>query len=449
MARRRVMIMGSAGRGFHNFNMLYRDDPRHEVVAFIMAHIPDIVGKRYPPELSGPLYPDGIALYPDTELVETIHRFNIDEVMFAGSDMPYQQVLRTATTVITAGANFALPGARSTQLVAAVPVIAVVAVRTGCGKSPTARKICRLLREQGLRAIAIHHPQPHGDIASAPVRRCSSHADLQRYNCTINELEELEPHIMDGTVIYSGTDYAAIVREAEREADVLVWDGGNNDLSFIQADLTITVTDPHRLGQELVYYPGEANLRAANVVVVNKVDSAPAEHVSLIHQNIRQVNPRATIIDAASPLHVDSPASIYGQRVLVVEDGPTLTRGGMSYGAGMLAAGKYGAFEIIDPHPYAVGSIAETFRAYPELGALLPAIGYASSQMRDLEATIRRVPCDNVVLGTPIDLSRAISIDKPTTHVTYDLAELSSPDLRAILQQFTLKHNLAQVHMAL
>jgi predicted GTPase len=433
MNRRNILIMGAAGRDFHDFNTVFRNNERFNVVAFTAAQIPQIEERRYPSELAGRLYPAGIPIFAEARLAELVKRFKVDEVVFAYSDVSFQYVMERASAVLAAGADFRLLGPRETMLHAAVPVIAVVAVRTGCGKSQTARKICRLLREQELRVVAIRHPMPYGDLARQRVQRFATLDDLRLAECTIEEIEEYEPHIMSGSVVFAGTDYAAILRAAEQEADVIVWDGGNNDMPFYRPDLTITVTDPHRAGHELSYYPGVTNLRMADVVIVNKVDTAPAEDVRLVRENIQRVNTKATIIEAASPPRAKDPSLIRGKRVLVVEDGPTVTHGGMQYGAGTIAALQHGAAEIVDPRPFAVGSIVDTFKAYPQTGALLPAMGYGAAQVRDLEATIRAVPCDAVVIGTPIDLRRVVTIEQPTVRVTYDLVEQTQPDLRAIL----------------
>lgn len=436
MSRRKVLIMGAAGRDFHNFNTVYRDDERYEVVAFTATQIPNIEGRRYPPELAGSLYPAGIPIVAESELVDTIKRHGVEEVVFAYSDVSFQYVMERASAVIAAGADFSLLGTRQTLVAASVPVIGVVAVRTGCGKSQTSRKICQLLREQGLRVVAVRHPMPYGDLVKQRVQRFATIEDLKQQQCTIEEMEEYEPHIARGSVVYAGVDYTAILRAAEQEADVIVWDGGNNDLPFFRCDLVFTVTDPHRPGHELCYYPGETNLRMANVVVINKVDSAQPDHVDIVRENIRRLNPTATIVEAASPITVDNEQAIRGKRVLVVEDGPTLTHGGMPYGAGILAARKYGAAEIVDPRPYAVASIAETFRKYPDTGPLLPAMGYGDEQMRDLEQTINNTPCDTIVIGTPIDLRRIVALDHPAVRVTYDLDEITRPDLQTILEGF-------------
>ncbi|HEX5692216.1 MAG TPA: cyclic 2,3-diphosphoglycerate synthase, partial [Roseiflexaceae bacterium] len=425
--------MGAAGRDFHDFNTVFRDNERYRVVAFTATQIPNIANRRYPPELAGHLYLEGIPIFPETQLTELIKRLEVDEVVFAYSDVSFAYVMERAAAVLAAGAEFRLLGPHETMLHAAVPVVAVVAVRTGCGKSQTARKICALLREQGLRVVAIRHPMPYGDLARQRVQRFATLDDLRQAECTIEEMEEYEPHIASGSVVYAGADYAAILRAAEREADVIVWDGGNNDMPFYRPDLTITVVDPHRPGDELSYYPGATNLRMADVVIVNKVDTARPEDVRTVRQNIRRVNPQATVVEAASPPHVAEPALIRGKRVLVIEDGPTVTHGGMPYGVGTVAAWEYGAAEIVDPRPYAVGSLAETFQAYPKMGPLLPAMGYGAEQIRDLEATIRRVPCDTVIIGTPIDLQRVVTLDRPSVRVTYDLVEKTHPNLASIL----------------
>ncbi len=436
MTQRRVIIMGAAGRDFHNFNTVFRDNPAYRVVAFTATQIPNIEGRAYPAELAGALYPDGIPIYPEAELSDLIQRLQVDEVVFAYSDVSFGYVMERAALALAAGADFRLLSARDTMLKAGVPVVAVVAVRTGSGKSQTSRKVARLLRDLGLRVVAIRHPMPYGDLSRQRVQRFVTLEDLRAADCTIEEMEEYEPHIVAGSVVYAGVDYAAILREAEREADVIVWDGGNNDLPFYRPDLCITVADPHRAGHELSYYPGAVNLRIADVVVINKVDSAEFEQVAAVRRNVAAVNPRALIVEAASPRHVDDPAALQGKRALVIEDGPTLTHGGMKYGAGVLAAREYGASEIVDPRPYAVGSIADTFRAYPDTGPVLPAMGYGAAQMRDLAATIERVPCDVVVIGTPIDLRRVIDIHRPTVRVTYELEERTQPDLREILLRF-------------
>lgn len=434
--RRRVLIMGAAGRDFHDFNVVYKDDPHYEVVAFTATQIPNIEGRTLPAAIAGPLYPNGIAVLPETELEQAIKRLCVDEVVFAYSDVSFAYVMERASVVLAAGADFSLLGTTRTMLPSKVPVIAVVATRTGCGKSQTARKVCRILRALGKRTIAIRHPMPYGDLAAQKVQRFAKVEDLQKEHCTIEEMEEYEPHITHGTIVYAGVDYAAILQAAEKEADVIVWDGGNNDLSFYKPNLTITVTDPHRAGHELSYFPGASNLRMADVVVINKVDSATRENIARIRDNVSQQNPKATVIEAASPITVDRPELINGKRVLVVEDGPTLTHGGMSFGSGTLAAKLHHAAEIVDPKPYAVGALAEAYRKYPNLGPLLPAMGYGDAQIHDLAQTIENTPCDTVIIGTPIDLRRVIPIKQPTARVTYELEETTRPNLEEILRAF-------------
>jgi predicted GTPase len=439
MARTRVLIMGAAGRDFHNFNTVYRGNKRYEVVAFTATQIPNISGRKYPAKLAGSLYPKGIPIYPETELANLIEKLRIDEVVFAYSDVSYPYVMRRAALAMACGAEFKVLGARQTMLESKVPVVAVVAVRTGAGKSQTSRKVCSHLHSTGARVVAVRHPMPYGDLVKQKVQRYASIEDLYKYRCTVEEMEEYEPHIVTGTIIYAGVDYEAILRQAEKEADVIVWDGGNNDMSFYKPDLTITVVDPHRPGHEISYFPGETNLRLADVVVVNKVDSAPKENIDKVLANVMEVNPGATVVQAASPIMVDDPEVIRGKRVLVIEDGPTLTHGEMKYGAGTIAARLYGASEVIDPRPFAVGTIAETFAKYPATGVLLPAMGYGDGQVKDLEATINRVPCDAVIIGTPIDLRRIITIDKPSVRVQYSLSETTKPDLAEILDGFLKK----------
>jgi len=439
MPVRRILIMGAAGRDFHNFNTVYRGNRAYQVVAFTATQIPNIDGRKYPAKLAGKLYRRGIPIFAEERLPELIRKLKVDEVVFAYSDVSHQYVMEKAALVMSCGADFTLLGAARTMLPARVPVIAVVAVRTGSGKSQTSRKVCQILRKAGKRVVAVRHPMPYGDLVKQRVQRYATIEDLHRFHCTVEEMEEYEPHIVNGTIIYAGVDYGAILRQAEKEADVIVWDGGNNDMSFYRPDLTITVVDPHRAGHERTYYPGSTNVRLADVVVVNKVDSAERAWVAKVIDNVREVNPGATIIEAASPIRVDNPGAIGGKRVLVVEDGPTLTHGGMTYGAGTLAAKKFGALEIVDPRPYAVRSIAGTFQKYPETGVVLPAMGYGAEQMTDLEETIKRVPCDTVIIGTPIDLRRVITIEQATTRVEYSLEETTAPDLSAILADFLKK----------
>jgi predicted GTPase len=436
MTRKKTLIMGAAGRDFHNFNTVFRDDDQYEVVAFTATQIPNIEGRKYPKELAGRLYPDGVPIFPESELQHLIEELHVDEVVFSYSDVSFDYVMTKASLVMAAGADFKVLGTNLTMLKSSVPVIAVVAVRTGCGKSQTSRKVCKLLREMGKKVVAVRHPMPYGDLVKQRVQRFQTLDDLAKYRCTVEEMEEYEPHIVTGTIIYAGVDYEAILRQAEREADVIVWDGGNNDMSFYRPDLTITVTDPHRPGHELTYYPGATNLLTADVVIINKVETAPRENINTLRSNIRDVNPRAQVIEGASPISVEDESLIRGKRVLVVEDGPTLTHGGMAYGAGVIAAQKFGATEVVDPRPWVVNSIAEVFRQYPAIGTLLPAMGYGDDQIKDLEATINRVDCDTVIIGTPVDLRRVIKIDKPSVRVRYELAEITRPDLRDVLANF-------------
>jgi predicted GTPase len=427
--------MGAAGRDFHNFNVLFRDDPAYEVVAFTAAQIPDIDGRVYPASLAGAQYPDGIPIYPESELTDLIRALQVDEVIFSYSDVPYQYVMDRSAVVNAAGASFTMLGARQTMLPAQKPVIAVCAVRTGVGKSQTTRRVCDILRQQGLRVVVVRHPMPYGDLAKQAIQRFATYQDLDMHQTTIEEREEYEPHIDRGLVVYAGVDYAAILRQAEQEADVIVWDGGNNDTSFYQADLYITLVDSHRPGHELTYYPGGINVRLADLVIVNKVHTANSNNVQLVQDNVAKVNPGAQVILAASPISVEKPELISGKRVLVIEDGPTLTHGEMSYGAGVVIAKQLGA-ALVDPRPYAVGAIAATFRKYSHLSDLLPAIGYGGQQVKDLEETIRRVPCDAVLVATPIDLRRVLTLNKPSTRARYELVEKEGPRLEEILTRF-------------
>jgi predicted GTPase len=428
--------MGAAGRDFHNFNVYFRDNEEFEVVAFTATQIPDIDGRKYPAELAGKLYPDGIMIYNESELPELIKKFDVDQVVFAYSDVPYDYIMSRSAIVNAAGADFVLMGAKTTQLKSSKPVVAVCAVRTGCGKSQTTRKVAKILQEAGKKVVAIRHPMPYGNLVEQKVQRFAELSDLDKYKCTIEEREEYEPHIVSGTVIYAGVDYEAILREAEKEADVILWDGGNNDLPFYKSDLHITVADPHRPGDELFYYPGEANLRAADVVLINKIDTADPDSILAVRESIQMVNPDAVVIDGASPIFVEDYQLIKGKRVLVVEDGPTLTHGEMTYGAGVVAAEKFGAKELVDPRPYTVGTITETFKKYPEIGTLLPAMGYSDQQIKDLEETINKTECDVVVIGTPIDLRKLVNINKPAVRVTYELQEIGKPDLQDVLKKF-------------
>jgi predicted GTPase len=436
MSRKRVLIMGAAGRDFHNFNTVYRHNPDYDVVAFTATQIPNIDDRTYPPELSGDLYPDGIPIHDEAELTNLIKELNVDDVVFSYSDVPHEYVMHKASEVIKFGANFVLLGGDPTMIKSNKPVVAIGAVRTGCGKSQTTRRVAEVLASAGKKVVAIRHPMPYGDLAKQKVQRFATLEDLELHDCTIEEMEEYEPHIVRGFVVYAGVDYKAILDQAEEEADVILWDGGNNDLPFYKPDLFIVVADPHRAGHEMSYFPGESNLRMADVVVINKMDSARQEDVAKLKKNIDAVNPGATVIEANSPVSVDDSEIISGKRCLVIEDGPTLTHGEMKFGAGTVAAEKFGAVEIIDPRPWIVGTIADTFEKYPAIGKVLPAMGYGGQQVKDLEATINAVDCDIVVIGTPIDLRRIISIDKPSVRVTYDLAEIGSPDLADVLKQF-------------
>ncbi|MGE5591635.1 MAG: cyclic 2,3-diphosphoglycerate synthase [Bacillota bacterium] len=435
MNRVRTLILGAAGRDFHNFNTYFRSRSEYEVVGFTATQIPDIAGRRYPASLAGPLYPEGLPIFDEADLERLVKELRVDEAVFSYSDVPHEYVMHRASRVLAAGANFRLLGPDATMIRSTKPVIAVCAVRTGAGKSQTSRRVVSVLRQLGKRVVSIRHPMPYGDLEAQRVQRFADYVDLDRHRCTIEEREEYEPHIDLGAVIYAGVDYEAILREAEKEADVIVWDGGNNDFSFYKADLYITVADPHRPGHELTYHPGEVNLRLADVIVINKVDTASPEAIATVRQSIERVNPKARVIDAASPIFVSGAERIRGKRVLVVEDGPTLTHGEMKYGAGVVAARKYGAAELVDPRPYAVGSIAATFAKYPGTGTVLPAMGYGEAQMRDLEATINASDCDLVVSATPIDLTRVIHPDKPLLRVGYELQEIGQPTLEGILHE--------------
>ncbi len=445
MAKKNVLIIGAAGRDFHNFNTYYRDNADYNVVAFTAAQIPDIDGRKYPAELAGSLYPDGIPIYAQDELEKLIVDLKVEDCVFSYSDVPYQVVMNLSAAVNAAGANFVLLGPEKTMIKSTKPVIAVGAVRTGCGKSQTSRRIIELLMEQGLKVVAIRHPMPYGDLVAQKVQRFATVEDLAKHKCTIEEMEEYEPHVVRGNVIYAGVDYEAIVRAAENDpdgCDVILWDGGNNDFPFYKPDLMVTVVDPHRPGHELAYYPGEATLRLADYVVINKMDSADAAAIQIVRDNIAKVNPNAIVVDGASPLTIDKPELVRGKKVLVVEDGPTLTHGEMKIGAGTVAAKKCGAGELVDPREYAVGKLAETFKIYPGIGTLLPAMGYGDQQIKDLEATIDKTPCDVVVIATPIDLNRIVKINKPTVKVGYDLQEIGKPDLAQAVQDFIQKKNL-------
>ncbi|MFH1701144.1 MAG: cyclic 2,3-diphosphoglycerate synthase [Candidatus Zixiibacteriota bacterium] len=433
MSRRKIIIMGAAGRDFHNFNCLYRDNKDYEVVAFTATQIPDIDGRKYPKSLAGKLYPKGIPIYDEADLPKLIVKYKADEVVFSYSDIPFEGVMAKASRVIAMGGAFSLAGGEPTMVKSKKPVVAVCAARTGCGKSQTTRRVCQVLQDMGKKVVAIRHPMPYGDLAKQACQRFAKYSDLDKHKCTIEEREEYEPHIDRGVIVYAGVDYEMILREAEKEADVIVWDGGNNDMSFYKADVYITVVDPHRPGHEMTYYPGLSNVHLADVIVINKIDSASPEGVEEVRSNVRTVNPNAIIIDAASPLDVENGSRILGKKVLVVEDGPTLTHGEMTYGAGVVAAEKYGAAELVDPRPFATGKMLETFEKYPDIGVLLPAMGYSGQQIKDLEKTINATKCDLVVIGTPIDLRRVLKIKHPTVRVMYNLQEIGHPDLADVL----------------
>ena len=445
MSKRNVIIIGAAGRDFHNFNSYYRDNEAYNVVAFTATQIPDIEDRRYPPELAGELYPEGVPVYAEEDLPKLIKELKVDECAFSYSDISYQHVMSVGAIVEAAGASFVLLGPNDTQIKSSKPVISVGAVRTGCGKSQTSRRIIEILMEKGLRVVAIRHPMPYGDLVAERVQRYAELSDLEKHKCTIEEMEEYEPHIVRGNVIYAGVDYEAILGEAENDpggCDVIVWDGGNNDFPFYIPDLHVTVVDPHRAGHELCYYPGEITLRIADVVVINKIDSADYAGIETVRKNIAAVKPDAIVIDAASTLDIDDPSVVKGKMVLAVEDGPTLTHGEMKIGAAVVAAQKFGAAGFVDPRPYIVGRLSETFETYPDIGTLLPAMGYGEQQLKDLEATINNTECDAVVIGTPIDLSRIIKIEKPFTRVYYNLQEIGRPDLTSVLEDFIKEHDL-------
>ena len=434
MKRPRILILGAAGRDFHNFNVVYRDDPAWEVAAFTAAQIPNIAGRRYPPDLAGRLYPEGIPIHPETDLEVLIERLRIDEVVFSYSDVSHEEVMHRASRALAKGAHFRLLSARSTMLASRRPVIAVLAARTGSGKSPVTRRIAQLVREAGLRPGIVRHPMPYGDLSRQAVQRFATRADLQEARCTIEEREEYEPHLAMGNVVYAGVDYERILRRVEEESDLIVWDGGNNDTSFYRADLEVVVLDPHRAGHERTYHPGEVNFLRADVFVIGKVDTADPTKVAQVKRTAREGNPRALQVEAEFPIQVELPERLRGKRVLVIEDGPTLTHGGMAFGAGVLAARKYGASELVDPRPYAVGSLRETFLRYPHLDRVLPAVGYGPDQCRELEETIRRTPCDGIVVATPVDLREIVRIDQPCARVTYGLREIGRPSLSEALR---------------
>jgi predicted GTPase len=436
MHRRKTIIMGAAGRDFHNFNTIYRDNDAYDIVAFTANQIPDIEGRKYPAGLAGPLYPDGIAIYHESELQDLIAEYGVDLVVFSYSDVSYSYVMHKAAAINAAGVDFLLLGSAGTMLKSDRPVIAICAVRTGCGKSQTTRKIVEILSAVNKKLVVVRHPMPYGDLTAQRVQRFETYEDLNRHHCTIEEREEYEPHLAAGSIVYAGVDYGEILRQAEKEADVIIWDGGNNDTPFFKPDLHVVVTDPLRPGHEISYYPGETNLRMADVVIINKETTATLSDIETVRKNIIAANTAAVIIDCASPIGVEEPDKIKGKRILAVEDGPTLTHGEMKFGAAVVAAQKYGAAEIVDPRPFLSGSLSQTFENYPEIGAVLPAMGYGAAQIKDLEETINRVDCDTVIIGTPIDLRRLIKLNKDAVTVTYDLQEIGKPSLQDALSDF-------------
>jgi predicted GTPase len=433
--KKRILIMGAAGRDFHNFNVCFRDNPDYEVVAFTATQIPNIEGRVYPAELAGDSYADGIPIHPESELLELIHSLKVDQVIFAYSDISHEYVMHKASQVLASDVDFCLLGAGKTMLKSTKPVVAVCAVRTGSGKSQTTRRVCDLLRGMGQQVVVVRHPMPYGNLVEQACQRFATYEDIERCDCTIEEREEYEPHLDRGVIVYAGVDYERVLREAEKEADFIVWDGGNNDLPFYKPDLHIVVVDPHRAGHELRYHPGEANLRSADVVVINKIDTADFDAVATVRENVRAANPTAVMVEAASPIFVEDPGAIRGKAVLVVEDGPTLTHGEMAYGAGVVAARRFGASRIVDPRPYAVGSIAETYKKYPTTGEVLPAMGYDKGQIADLGHTINNTPCDLVLIATPIDLRRVVEIRQPSQRVRYELQEIGQPTLANVLAE--------------
>lgn len=446
---KKLVILGAAGRDFHNFNVLYRDDPQVRVVAFTATQIPDIAGRKYPSELAGPLYPQGIDIVGESKLEDLIQREGIADAIFSYSDVAHVDVMHLASRVVAAGANFVLASKRSTQLQSHLPVISVCAVRTGCGKSPATRRIAKILRQQGWSPVVVRHPMPYGDLAQQACQRFSRMADLEFNQCTIEEREEYEPHIMQGTTVYAGVDYERILHSAEHDGDIILWDGGNNDTSFYRSDLEFVVLDAHRVGHELSYYPGEVNFRTASVLIINKVDSANQFEVRQLHEHCRQYNPAAQVVEAACRVSVANPAMLRGKQVLVIEDGPTLTHGGMAYGAGVICARDCGVAKIVDPRPHAVGSIRQTFARFPHLSSVLPAMGYSETQRLELQETIERTACDLVVIATPVDLSRVIRISKPTVRVSYELEEVTRPNLSEILEDFTRTRQSAALEVAI
>ncbi len=440
MKAKKILILGAAGRDFHNFNVVFRGNSEYNVVGFTATQIPGIAGRRYPTELAGPLYPAGIPIFEEKDLERLVDEHEVDAVVFSYSDISHQNLMHIASRVVATGADFWLLSSQRTQLKATVPVVSICAVRTGCGKSPVGRLVTAELRREGWKPVVVRHPMPYGDLAAQAVQRFATLDDLDKNQCTIEEREEYEPHLREGTVVYAGVDYGRILRQAEKEADLILWDGGNNDTPFYASDLEIVVVDPLRPGHELAYYPGEVNLRRADVVVINKVDTAAAQDVETVRKNIRANNPQAKVVETACRVAISAPEMVKGRRVLVVEDGPTLTHGEMPYGAGVVAARQSGAGELVDPRPYAVGSIRGTYERYQHLTSLLPAMGYSAIQMHELEETINRVPCDLVVVATPIDLGHLIKLNKPCLRVTYEVEDLTHPGLAEILAQFTHEH---------
>ena len=438
MKKRRVIIMGAAGRDFHNFNTYFRGNEMYEVVAFTATQIPDIDGRKYPAERAGEMYPNGIPIYAEEELISLIKSEKIDLVVFAYSDVPHERVMHNASLVNSIGADFMIMGKNNTEVKTTKPLITVCAVRTGCGKSQTTRAVVKALKERGLKVVSVRHPMPYGDLVAQKVQRFATIQDLHDHKCTIEEMEEYEPHIAMGSIIYAGVDYEAILREAEKEADIIIWDGGNNDMPFFSSEkeLNIVVVDPHRSGHESSYHPGETNVYDADVFVINKIDTADLADINAVRMNIHSMNPKAVIIEGASPVFVDNPDLISGKNVLVVEDGPTLTHGEMLYGAGIIAAEKFACADLVDPREWAVGSIKDTFDKYPDIGILLPAMGYGEQQMKDLEETINNCECDSVIIATPIDLARIINIKKPHCKVSYELQEIGYPTIKSVIDKF-------------
>lgn len=436
MQKIKTIIMGAAGRDFHVFNTYFRNNPNYEVVAFTATQIPNIEDRKYPASLAGKLYPEGIPIYPESDLVKLIKENNIEQVIFAYSDITHEDVMHTASTVISSGADFRLMGPKNTCIKSSKPVISICATRTGVGKSQTTRKVCKILQDIGKKVVVIRHPMPYGDLSKQVCQRFASYEDLDFFNCTIEEREEYEPHIDNNIVVYAGVDYEVILREAEKEADIILWDGGNNDFTFYNTDIYIVLVDPLRAGHELKYHPGEANLKMADIIIINKIESANADDINIVRSNISKVNPNAILIEAASPIDVKNPEMIQNKEVLIIEDGPTLTHGGMSFGAGLVAAEKFGASKVVDAKPYAVGSIKETYDKYPHIQKVLPAMGYSQMQIKELEETINKIECDTIIAGTPIDITRVLKTEKPIVRVGYNLQEIGKPTLYDVLKKF-------------